>query len=370
MHSCSFFRTFATMKSLEQIAEIVRRGERISSEEALILWDAPLWLLGQLATERKRAKSGDALYYNRNIHVEPTNICVFNCRFCSYRRPADSPEAWDYSIEQMEETVRAYVGKGLTELHIVGGVHPKHDLWFYTELIRRLKAILPEVAIKAFTAVELAYMIEKSGLSYREGLEELKRAGMQAIPGGGAEIFDEKLRAEICPDKGSTAVWLEMHRTAHELGIPTNATILYGHRESREQRIDHLRRLRELQDLTGGFNAFIPLKYRSRNNSMQELGEVSVVEDMRMLSMSRIFLDNFDHIKAYWVMYGKSVAEMALSFGADDIDGTIDDSTKIYSMSGAEEQHPRLSIAEIERMAAGAGLRAVERDTVYNEIKH
>ena len=279
-----------------------------------------------------------------------------------------SIENGNYTIEQMEDTVRAYVGKGLTELHIVGGVHPKHDLWFYTELIRRLKAILPDAAIKAFTAVELAYMIEKAGLSYREGLEELKRAGMEAIPGGGAEIFDEKLRAEICPDKGSTAVWLEMHRTAHELGIPTNATILYGHRESREQRIDHLRRLRELQDATGGFNAFIPLKYRSRNNSMQELGEVSVVEDMRMLAMSRIFLDNFDHIKAYWVMYGKQTTELALSFGADDIDGTIDDSTKIYSMAGAEEQRPKMSVAEMHAMVERVGLRAVERDTMYNEI--
>ncbi len=358
------------MKTLEQIADSVSRGERISTEEALVLWNAPLWLLGRLASECKHRKSGDALYFNRNIHIEPTNICVFNCRFCSYRRPADSPEAWDYTIEQMEDMARSYQGKGLTELHIVGGVHPKHDLWFYTELIRRLKAILPEATIKAFTAVELAYMIEKAGLSFREGLEELKRAGMESIPGGGAEIFDEKLRAEICPEKGSTATWLEMHKCAHELGITTNATILYGHKESIEQRIDHLNRLRELQDLTSGFNAFIPLKYRSRGNSMQSLGEVSVVEDMRMLAMSRIFLDNFDHIKAYWVMYGKSVAEMALSFGADDIDGTIDDSTKIYSMSGAEEQHPKLTIAEIHKMAEGAGLRVVERDTLYNEIKH
>lgn len=361
---------FAGVKAVEQIVKSVESGDRLSAEDARTLWqDAPLWTLGRLATMRKHQASGDALYYNRNIHIEPTNICVFNCKFCSYRRAADSPEAWDYSIEQMEDMARAQQGKGITEVHIVGGVHPKHDLWFYLELIRRIKVILPEAAIKAFTAVELAYMIDRAGLSHTEGLQRLKDAGMAAIPGGGAEIFDEQLRAKICPEKGSTEMWLSMHEQAHRLGIPTNATILYGHVETLDQRIDHLLRLRNLQDRTHGFNAFIPLKYKSTGNSMGSIGEVSVVEDMKMLAMSRLVLDNFAHIKAYWVMYGKSVAEMALSFGADDIDGTIDDSTKIYSMSGAEEQHPRLTVSEIQTFAHNAGLRAVERDTLYNEIK-
>ncbi len=354
---------------IDAIVNKAEEGGRVSADEAALLWDkAPLWLLGKLADERRRKLNGDELYYNRNFHIEPTNVCVFNCRFCSYRRGAGDPEAWDYSAEEMEEIARMYVGKGITEVHIVGGVHPQHDMWFYTDLIRRIKATLPDAAVKAYTAIELAYMIKKAGLTLEEGLEELKKAGMQAIPGGGAEIFDEELRAKICPEKGTAEEWLAVHRAAHGLGIPTNATILYGHGETVAQRIDHMERLRTLQDATGGFNAFIPLKYRARGNRMGGRGEVSVVEDMKMLAMSRIFLDNIPHIKAYWVMYGKSVAEMALAFGADDIDGTIDDSTKIYSMAGAEEEKPRLTVAEIERMAAAAGLKAVERDTFYNHI--
>ncbi|MBP3356127.1 MAG: CofH family radical SAM protein [Rikenellaceae bacterium] len=355
--------------SIDEIAARVRAGERLGCREAAQLWrEAPLWLLGQLASERKRKVSGDKVYYNRNFHIEPTNLCVFNCRFCSYRRPAGDPEAWDYSLEEIEEIARSHRGEGATEVHIVGGVHPQHGFDWYVELVRRVKSVLPEAAIKAFTAIELGWMMDKAGVDYRTGLSRLRDAGMEAIPGGGAEIFDERLRAEICPEKGSTAQWLEIHRTAHRLGIKTNATILYGHVERLEHRLDHLRRLRELQDDTGGFNAFIPLKYRNFGNSMSRIGEVSVVEDMKMLAMSRLFLDNVPHIKAYWVMYGKSITELALAFGADDIDGTIEDSTKIYSMAGVEERKPRLTLGEIERMAAAAGLRAVERDTFYREI--
>ena len=356
--------------NLDVIAGKVENGTRITASEALRLWrEAPLWLLARLADGVRRRKNGDALYWNRNFHIEPTNVCAFACRFCSYRRGAGDPEAWDLSIDQMEETARRYVGTGVTEVHIVGGVHPEHDLWFYTELIRRIKAILPSAAIKAYTAVELAYMIRKAGLSLEEGLTELQRAGMQAIPGGGAEIFDPALRSQICPEKGTAEEWLEVHRTAHRLGIPTNATILYGHAETLEQRVDHLVRLRDLQDETGGVNAFIPLKFRARGNSMSGAGEVSVIEDMKMLALSRIVLDNVPHIKAYWVMYGKSAAGMALAFGADDIDGTIDDSTRIFSMAGAEDTAPRLTVGEIEQMAAAAGLRAIERDTFYNIIE-
>ena len=357
------------MQRIDDIAAKVRRAERIDDTEAELLWRrAPLWLLGELAIEAKRRVSGDKVYYNRNFHIEPTNRCVFNCRFCSYRRPAGSPEAWDYTMDQIEDIVRGKQGRGITEVHIVGGVHPEHGLEYYTDMIRRVKALLPEAAIKAFTAIELSYMIRKAGLSVEAGLRQLKQAGMDAIPGGGAEIFDDQVRRRICPDKGSTAEWFEVHETAHRLGIPTNATILYGHVEELRHRIDHLRRLRELQDATGGFNAFIPLKYRNFGNPMSEIGEVSVIEDLRMLAMSRIYLDNIPHIKAYWVMYGKATTELALAFGADDIDGTIDDTTKIYSMAGADDRRPTMSVDQMHRIVRAAGCRAVERDTFYNEL--
>ena len=357
------------MRSWEEIAARVSAGERLTAEDALILWqDAPLWRLGELAVAKKREVSGDKVFYNRNFHLEPTNVCLFNCKFCSFRRPRGSEGAWEWTMEQMEEQVRRYEGTGVTEVHIVGGVHPDHNLDYYCELIRRVKTILPNVAVKAYTAIELSYMIRKAGLSTREGLQRLIDAGMDAIPGGGAEIFDEEVRSRICPDKGSTAEWFDVHRTAHQLGIKTNATMLYGHIESVEHRIDHLMRLRELQDATGGINAFIPLKYRNLNNSMSEIGEVPITDDLRTLAMSRLILDNVPHIKAYWVMYGKQTTEMALAFGADDVDGTIDDSTKIYSMAGAEDQRPKMSVEDMHRMVTRAGFRAVERDTHYNEI--
>lgn len=358
------------MRKWEDIASAVVAGERLSADDALTLWrEAPLWRLGELAVERKRAISEDKVYYNRNFHLEPTNLCVFNCKFCSFRRTKDSPEAWDMSMEQVEQVVRGYAGKGVTEVHIVGGVHPHHDIYYYCDMIRRVKAILPDVAVKAFTAIELAYMIRQAGLSTEAGLQLLIDAGMDAIPGGGAEIFDENIRQQICPDKGSTAEWFEVHRAAHRLGIKSNATMLYGHIESIEHRVDHLLRLRQLQDETSGINAFIPLKYRNFGNSMSAIGEVSVVDDLRTLAMSRLILDNVPHIKAYWVMYGQQTTEMALSFGADDIDGTIDDSTKIYSMAGADDKRPRMSVEQMRQMASRAGFRAVERDTHYNEIE-
>ena len=355
--------------AIESIVEKLSCGERIDAFQAKELWEkAPLWLLARLATEVKIRKSGDKVFYNKNFHLEPTNICLFECRFCSYRRRKGEAGAWDYSMEEVLAQVEARKESGATEVHIVGGVHPDRDIYYYAEMIRRIKEIMPEICVKAFTAVELHYMIRKAGLSIVEGLQLLKEAGMESIPGGGAEIFDEKIRAEICPGKCSSAEWLEMHEEAHKLGFDSNATMLYGHIENIDHRIDHLMRLRDLQDRTEGFNAFIPLKFRSANNGLESLGETSVVDDMRTLAMSRLILDNVPHIKAYWVMYGKEVAEMALSFGADDIDGTIEDSTKIYSMAGAKDQRPRLTIGEIEKMCAVAGFRAIERDTHYNEL--
>ena len=355
--------------NIESITEKLLGGGRIDAGEAKLLWEsAPLWLLARSATEAKQRKSGDKVFYNKNFHLEPTNICLFECRFCSYRRRKGEEGAWDYSMEEVLSQVEARKSSGATEVHIVGGVHPERDIYYYAEMIRRVKEIMPTVCVKAFTAVELHYMIRKAGLTIEAGLQLLKDAGMESIPGGGAEIFDEKIRAEICPGKCSSAEWLEMHEKAHNMGFDSNATMLYGHIESIDHRIDHLMRLRELQDRTGGFNAFIPLKFRSANNGLASLGETSVVDDMRTLAMSRLILDNVPHIKAYSVMYGKESAEMALSFGADDIDGTIEDSTKIYSMAGAADERPRLTIAEIEKMCAMAGYRAVERDTHYNEL--
>ena len=357
------------MDKWEDILSRVSEGARLSFEEAVTLWhDAPLWRLAEVAVQKKRSVSADKVFYNKNFHIEPTNLCVFNCKFCSYRRTKGSPEAWDYTMDEIEALGRSYKGKGATEMHIVGGVHPEHGIEYYCDMIRRVKQILPEAAVKAFTAIELSYMIRKAGLSTREGLQMLIDAGMEAIPGGGAEIFDEKIRQQICPDKGSTEEWFEVHRTAHELGLKTNATMLYGHIESIEHRIDHLMRLRDLQDVTGGFNAFIPLKYRNFGNSMSEIGEVPIIDDLRTLAMSRLILDNVPHIKAYWVMYGKQTTEMALSFGADDVDGTIEDSTKIYSMAGADDKRPTMSVEQMHAMVERAGFRAVERDTHYNEI--
>ncbi len=357
------------MRTINEISNIVRQGERITAEDALTLWhEAPLWLLGELATERKESVSGKEVYYNRNVHLEPTNICLFNCEFCSFRRRESDADAWYMSLDEIEARAKELRGTDITEVHIVGGVHPKHDLATYCAMIRRVKGALPHVAVKAYTAVEIFYMIRNEGISIVEGLRRLKEAGMECIPGGGAEIFDAELRKKICPEKCSAEEWLAVHRAAHNMGIPTNCTMLYGHIESLEQRIDHLERLRTLQDEAPGFDAFIPLKYHSRGNRLSEAGECSVEEDLRMIAISRIFLDNIPHIKAYWVSYGKATTEMALAFGADDIDGTIGDTTKIYSMAGGIER-PTMSVEELEAMVKSVGYTPIERDSHYNRVE-
>lgn len=356
------------MVTIQDITDKLRRGERLTTEEALVLWhEAPLWLLGELATERKRQVSGEEVYYNRNVHLEPTNICLFNCEFCSFRRREGDADAWYMSLDEVEERAKALRTADITEVHIVGGVHPKHDLDTYCAMIRRVKSALPHVTVKAYTAVEIFYMIRQEGVSVVEGLRRLQEAGMECIPGGGAEIFDASLRKRICPEKCSAEEWLAVHRAAHNMGIATNSTMLYGHIETIEQRIDHLDRLRKLQDESPGFDAFIPLKYHSRGNRLSEAGECSVEEDLRMIALSRLFLDNIPHIKAYWVSYGKATTEMALAFGADDIDGTIGDTTKIYSMAGGVER-PTMSVAELEAMVRSAGFTPVERDSHYNPV--
>ncbi len=298
------------------------------------------------------------------MHIEPTNICVYNCRFCSYSNH-QSTESWELTVDEMINTVLD-LGEEITEVHIVGAVHPGRDIHYYAGLLRRVREARPNIHIKAFTAIEIEYMAKKAGLSLEDGLKMLKEAGLDSIPGGGAEIFDEKVREEICGQKSSSQAWLEVHETAHRLGIPSNATILYGHVEKYEHRIDHLERLRQLQDLTHGFNAFIPLKFRNKNNEMSWIEEVPVMEDMRNYAVSRIFLDNIPHIKAYWPMIGKQMAALSLTFGVDDLDGTINDSTKIYSLAGADDQKPAFTIKEIRELILKTGLIPAERDSLYN----
>jgi aminodeoxyfutalosine synthase len=359
-----------TDSGLKPIIEKVEAGSRITPAEGVTLYKkAPLPLLGILASAVRKRINGDQVFFNRNFHIEPTNKCVYNCRFCSYHKPSGDPESWEYSIDQMLDIVKKFDNKEVTEVHIVGGVHPDYDLHYWGKLISRIKEHRPSLHVKAFSAIELDYMINASGYSIGEGLSKLKEYGLDSIPGGGAEIFDEELRKNICDEKASSNLWLTIHETAHRLGIPSNATILYGHIENYSHRIDHMERLRQLQDRTSGFNAFIPLKYKKRNNSMSYLGEVNALEDLRNYAVSRIYLDNFAHIKAYWPMAGRDVAQLSLSFGADDLDGTIDDTTKIYSMAGSKEETPAMTTLDLCTLIREAGFIPVERDTLYNVIK-
>lgn len=356
-------------KFLRTVSEKVFSSERITSEEGILLYEkADLSLLAVLADHVRKRKNGDKVYYIRNLHVEPTNICVYNCRFCSYSRKKDETGSWEMSIEEMIENVSVAIKKGISEVHIVGGVHPDRDLKYYESLIKCVRSLSGNVHIKAFTAIELEYMFRKSGVSNEEGFSILKKAGLNSIPGGGAEIFDDGIRKKICEKKPDGKTWLEIHEAAHDCGIPSNATMLYGHLENYSQRIDHLEKLRHLQDKTKMFNAFIPLKFRNKNNKLDKIQEASVTEDLRNYAVSRIYLDNFPHLKAYWPMIGKQTTQLSLSFGVDDIDGTIEDSTKIYSMAGVEEQHPSMNEDELRELIIQAKRTAVKRDSLYNPI--
>ncbi len=355
---------------LKPIAEKITAGKRITPEEALVLYESHhLSLLGLLASGVKKRLSGDYVYFNNNFHLEPTNVCVNHCKFCSYRRNRGQKGAWECTLDDMMEMVRKNVATAATEVHIVGGVHPDRNVWFYADLLKAIHKEAPHLHIKAFTAVEIDQMCRMAGIPVDEGLRVLKEAGLESLPGGGAEIFDETLRAEICPDKTTSAEWLKIHESAHTLGIPTNATMLYGLKETYSHRVDHLNRLRDLQDRTAGFNAFIPLKFRRANNLYSSRHETTVSEDLKNFAVSRLFLDNIPHLKAYWPMIGKQVAALSLYYGVDDLDGTIDDSTRIYSMAGAEEQNPAATTAELTSMIRQAGFTPAERSTLYDIIR-
>jgi aminodeoxyfutalosine synthase len=356
---------------MQHITNKIINGERIDDKEANYLFEeGELSSCGVLANYIREKKNGNYTFFNRNFHIEPTNVCVFSCKFCSYSQDYKQKEAgWELGIEEMFQRVVAYDHLPITEVHIVGGVHPKLDLQFFGELLERIKKHRPELHIKGFTAVELDYMFRKAKMSASEGIAFLKSKGLDSIPGGGAEIFDEVIREQICADKADANRWLEIHEATHRAGLRSNATMLYGHIEKYAHRIDHMRRLRELQDKTGGFQTFIPLKFRNMDNDMDNIPESTLIDDLKTYAISRIYLDNFDHIKAYWPMLGRSTAQITQSFGVDDLDGTIDDSTKIYSLAGAEEQVPVLTTEQLVELIQQSGRIPVERDTLYNRIR-
>jgi aminodeoxyfutalosine synthase len=357
--------------SLKSIAQKVKAGTRITDEECLVLFEkGNLAFVGILANFIREKLHGNKTYFNRNFHIEPTNVCVFSCKFCAYSRLyAHKEDGWELSIDQMLDIVKTYDSKPITEVHIVGGVHPKMNMDYFIELMQKIKAHRPSLHVKAFTAVELEYMFRKAKLSTAEGMKKLHEAGLDSLPGGGAEIFHPEIREQIAADKVDADGWLTIHEEAHKLGMHSNATMLYGHIEKYEHRIDHMRRLRDLQDKTKGFNTFIPLKFRNKDNDMSNVPESTITEDMRLYAIARIYLDNFLHLKSYWPMLGRQNAQLSLSFGVNDIDGTIDDSTKIYSMAGSEEQTPAMSTAELVTLIKQVKRQPIERDTLYNEIK-
>ena len=356
---------------LKSIAQKVKQGERISSADCLVLFEqAELGYLGALANHIRNKRHGNKTYFNRNFHLEPTNVCLYTCTFCSYSRLIKKrEEGWEYSHDEMMDMIKAYDDKPVTEVHIVGGVLPQYDLEFYANLFKAIKAHRPDLHVKALTPVEYHYIFKKAKVSYEEGMKLMLEAGLDSMPGGGAEIFHPEIRDQIAGGKCSGEQWLDIHRIWHKLGKRSNATMLYGHIESYEHRVHHLEALRDLQDETGGFQTFIPLKFRNKGNQMEHVEESTVVKDLRNYAISRIYLDNFDHIKAYWPMIGRDTAQLSLAFGVDDIDGTIDDTTKIYSMAGSEEQNPALSTAQLVRMIKLVGRDPIERDTLYHVVK-
>lgn len=356
-----------TDKKLIPIGEKIDAGERLSREDGLILEKTgDLLGLGALANLIREAKNGDIAYYINNRHINHTNICVNTCRFCAFSKKEGDDGAYAMTIEKIMEEARKQSGEHFSEFHIVGGLHPDLPYGYYVEMIEKLHAEFPKTHLQAFTAVEIFYLAELAGKSVEDTLLELKNAGLGSLPGGGAEIFDDEIRKKICPEKIDAHQWLSIHKTAHHIGIKSNATMLYGHIETAEQRIDHLMKLREAQDESGGFLTFIPLAFHPQNTKYDELPRTSGVMDLKMIAISRLMLDNFPHIKAFWIMIGEKIAQLALSFGADDMDGTVVEE-KITHAAGAETSE-RIAKERIERLITEAGRTPVERDTVYNLV--
>lgn len=357
------------MISLDSIAAKVRGGERLSEAEALFLFETDdLLAVGELAALANERKNGRRVFYNVNRHINYSNICANHCRFCAFRRDSDEEGAYLLALEEMKSRAEEAFRQGATEIHMVGGLHPDLPFPYYREMLRTVKGVSPRLHLKAFTAVEIDHFARISGLSLREVLISLKEAGLDSLPGGGAEIFAPAVRSDLCRDKISGDRWLEVMAEAHGCGLRSNATMLYGHLESFTDRVDHLARLRDLQDRTAGFQAFVPLPFQPANTPLQSARskQAGGVDDLKTMAVSRLFLDNFTTIKAYWVLLGEKLAQVALAFGANDLDGTVVDE-RIGHEAGAES--PRgLGREEILRLIRSAWKEPVERDSLYREI--
>jgi aminodeoxyfutalosine synthase len=352
---------------LNPIAEKVFAGERLSAEDGIALYRSPdLLATGWLANYVREKRHGNTCFFNVNRHINPTNVCVAHCKLCAFGRDPNAPGAYTFALEEIYQRAEQGMREGATEFHMVGGLHPDLPFEYFLDLMRGLKKRCPAVHLKAFTMVEVGYFSRISKLSIRDTLIALKEAGVDSLPGGGAEIFNPRVRKIICDHKVSGRQWLNIARTAHEIGLRSNATMLYGHVESEEERVEHMLLLRELQDETHGFSAFIPLAFHPANTGLAHLPPPTGYHDLKSIAISRLLLDNFDHIKAYWVMLTPSIAQIALRFGADDLDGTVVEE-KIYHDAGAKtaEFTPR---AELERLIREAGRVPVERDTLYRPV--
>jgi len=352
---------------LEPIAQKVLAGERLGAEDGLALYQShDLLGVGWLASQVREKKHGNVCFFNVNRHINPTNICVAHCRLCAFGRSPDAPGAYNFPLEEIYQRAAQGVAEGATEFHIVGGLHPDLPFEYYLELIRGLKQRFPLVHLKAFTMVEVGYYARISKLTIRDTLTRMKEAGVDSLPGGGAEIFHPRVRKIICDHKVSGQMWLQIARTAHEVGLRSNATMLFGHIETLEERVDHLLQLRALQDKTHGFVAFIPLEFHPANTALSHLPKPTGFDDLKTIAVSRLLLDNFDHIKAYWIMLTPRIAQIALHFGANDLDGTVVEE-KIYHDAGATTPE-HMGRAELERLIRAAGCVPVERDTLYNAV--
>jgi len=356
-----------TDQRLKPIAAKVLAGERLSMDDGIALYRSPdLLAVGWLANHVREKRHGNITYYNVNRHINPTNVCVAHCKLCAFGRDPDAPGAYTFALEEIYQRAEQGVREGATEFHIVGGLHPDLSFEHYLEMVRGLKQRCPTVHIKAFTMVEVHYFSRIAKLSVEEVFRKMKEAGVDSCPGGGAEIFHPRVRKIICDHKTSGQMWLNTAKKAHEAGLRSNATMLYGHVETEEERVDHLIKLRELQDETHGFVTFIPLAFHPANTALSHLPGPTGIDDLKMVAVSRLMLDNFDHIKAYWVMLTPRIAQVALRFGADDLDGTVVEE-KIYHDAGATTPE-HLTRAELERLIRAAGRVPVERDTRYNPV--
>jgi aminodeoxyfutalosine synthase len=356
------------MTSLNAIRDKVETGQRLSFDDGVFLYEsADLFTLGEPANSVRERKNGNFTYYNVNEHLNPTNVCVYRCTFCAFRADLKSTKGYVMTDEQILERAAEADRKGATELHIVGGLHHQLPYDWYLNVVRIIHQAYPRLHLKAYTAVEWDWFARLTGRPTRDLLAEFKEAGLGSLPGGGAEIFHPDVRDRICEHKADADAWIRIHREAHQLGLRSNATMLYGHIEETRHRIDHLLRLRALQDETGGFQTFIPLAFHPDNTGLSHIPKASGLMDLKTMAISRLMLDNFPHIKAYWVMLGIKTAQVALSFGADDLDGTVVHE-KIYHDAGSNAPQ-ELSVAEIRRLIEEAGRIPVERDTLYHEVK-